>query len=115
MAEFEAPGIFIEEVPLRAHSIEGVSTGTAAFVGSTERAAELETGKGLAGEPTRVFSLIDFERSFGGSGGASYDLHEALRLFFENGGQRAVIVSVGPFGPPDLAQLRTGLDALEGE
>ncbi|HEX4737550.1 MAG TPA: phage tail sheath C-terminal domain-containing protein [Allosphingosinicella sp.] len=115
MAEFEHPGVFVEEIPLPIHSIEGVPTGTAGFVGYTERAVEPETGRALTGEPTLIAGLRDYERLFGGPGGAGYDLYAALRLFFENGGSRAAVVSVGPFGVVDAAQLGAGLDALDEE
>lgn len=33
MSEFTAPGVYIEETSFKAHSIEGVSTSTTAFIG----------------------------------------------------------------------------------
>jgi phage tail sheath protein FI len=115
MTDFEFPGVYIEEIGAGGHAIAGVPTSTAAFIGLTGIAFDVETNGSLTGKPILVTSLADYERSFGGSSGAGYDLHQALRLFFDNGGERAIIVSVGPFGPADPAALRAGLDALDEE
>ncbi len=32
MTEYLAPGVYIEEVPFKSHTIEGVPTSTAAFI-----------------------------------------------------------------------------------
>src|SRR5437763_13528077 len=111
MPEFEAPGVFVEEVSFGTRTIDGVPTATAGFVGHTERAEDPASGKALALVPTLVTGLGDYERLFGGAGSAAFDLHRALRLFFDNGGMRAIIVSVGAYGPADAAQLRAGVAA----
>jgi uncharacterized protein len=85
MAEFLAPGVFIEEVPLKSHPIEGVSTSTTGFVGMTER--------GPIDVPISIQSFSEFERHFGGLWQDS-TLSFAVRQFFENGGTRAHIVRV---------------------
>jgi uncharacterized protein len=85
MVEFLAPGVFVEEVPLKSHPIEGVSTSTTGFVGMTER--------GPIDVPISIQSFSEFERHFGGLWQDS-TLSFAVRQFFENGGTRAHIVRI---------------------
>ena len=59
MPEYLAPGVFIEEVPFRAKSIEGVSTSTAGFIGAARFGPVHLT-------PDLVTSLRDFEQVYGG-------------------------------------------------
>ncbi len=87
MAEYLAPGVYVEETSFRARSIEGVSTSTAAFVGPTL--------KGPVGEtPEILTSFGDFERIYGGlenlSSGLNYVAH-AVRNYFDNGGSRLLV------------------------
>jgi uncharacterized protein len=91
------PGVFVEEVPFRSKTIEGVSTSTAGFVGAT--------AFGPTDAPVRVSGLAEFERSFGGEG----DVWRAARAFFAQGGTRLFVQRVA--GPEDC---ETGLRALEG-
>jgi uncharacterized protein len=85
MAEFLAPGVFIEEVPLKSHPVEGVSTSATSFVGMTER--------GPIDVPISIQSFSEFERHFGGLWQDS-TLSFAIHHFFENGGTRAHVVRV---------------------
>jgi phage tail sheath protein FI len=86
VADFSFPGVFVEEIPFGSRPIEGVSLGTAAFAGVTERGPE---------RPVRVQSWAEYEHSFGGSlpGTVSY-LPDAVRGFFDNGGRHLYIVRV---------------------
>jgi hypothetical protein len=91
------PGVYVEEVPSPARSIEGASTSTAIFVGETER--------GPLG-PTKIKSRADFERSFGGyrrhATGNSFQITSltyAIDAFFQNGGNTAYILRAVE-GPP---------------
>jgi len=98
MPEYSHPGVYIEEVSSGVRPIEGVSTSTAGFIGTTER--------GPLGA-TLVTSLREYRDRYGGAAGATL-LPYAVHGFFENGGQRlfvarvvsasAVCASVG-FGP----------------
>src|SRR5947209_5288342 len=93
------PGVYVEEVPSGVHTITGVPTSIAAFVGRTARGPE--------NEQTTVTSLADFERQFGG-----LDVHSpvsyAVRDFFLNGGGQAVIVRLfhRPMSDTDAAAAR---------
>ena len=101
MVEFVFPGVFVEEVSLRAQPIEGVSTSTAGFIGEAERGAVLT--------PIKISSAVEFERNFGPS--AVSTLGIAVRQFFENGGRNAVIVRVE--GHEGLATTQAALSALD--
>lgn len=91
MPEYLVPGVYVEEIPSGARTIEGVSTTTAGFIGET-----------LLGpvRPTLVTGWGEFVRRYGGfidgSAGAATSgyLPYAVRGFFENGGARLVIARV---------------------
>jgi len=95
-----APGVYIEEIPLAPHPIEGVSTSTAGFVG--------EALAGPLGEAVMMASFGDFEREFGGLDTGA-ELGYAVMQFFTNGGQRAWVVRVG-----GRHEVGDGLAALDG-
>ena len=79
------PGVYIEEIPSGVRTITGGSTSTTAFVGRT-RLGPLDT-------PVEVNSFGDFARSFGGIWDLS-PLSFSVQQYFQNGGQKAVIVRV---------------------
>jgi uncharacterized protein len=97
MSEFLAPGVYIEEVAFDAHSIEGVSTSTAGFIGAAD-GPRLFSG---------ITSFKDFEHAASGS---SLYLSSAVRGFFDNGGQRCAVVLIAATDPVEDA-----LEALSGE
>lgn len=85
MAEYLAPGVYVEEIGRGPAPIEGVSTSTAAFLGPTERGPTAATA---------VSSFSEYLRLFGGAfTDAGYMFH-AVQGFFENGGREAVIVRI---------------------
>lgn len=95
MPPYQAPGVYVEEVPGRVRSIEPAATSVAAMVGVADRGPVLT--------PTLVTSVTEFGRVFGGppaAGDAPPDLAHlphAARGFFANGGQRLRVVRiVGP-------------------
>jgi phage tail sheath protein FI len=77
------PGVYIEEVSFRAHSIEGVSTTKAAFIGFAETAP--------AG-PALVTSFAEYLSQFGGA--VNGYLAYAVQGFFQNGGTRCFILGI---------------------
>jgi phage tail sheath protein FI len=79
------PGVYVEEIRSGVHTITGVATSIAAFVGSADR--------GPTDDPTIINSFGDFERIFGGLSNDS-QLGFSVRDFFLNGGSQAVIVRV---------------------
>ena len=96
MPEYLAPGVYVQEVSFRAKSIEGVSTSTAGFVGST--------AVGPAEEPVLVQSVSELEATFGTDG----DLTRAARAFFAEDGRRLFVQRVD-----STADLTEGLRKLE--
>lgn len=112
MPEYLTPGVFVEEVSFRAKSIEGVATGTAAFVGPAHQGP-------LGATPVLVTSFSEFERIFGGrenlvfaGGGESVNhLAHAAAAFFANGGQRLYVVRT--FLPTTVADTPGASDGQE--
>ena len=80
------PGVYIEELPSSVHTIVGVPTSVAAFVGYAAR--------GPCDSPVQVNSWADYQRQFGGLDPAS-PMSYAAFLFFVNGGNAAQIVRAG--------------------
>src|SRR5215813_2506551 len=89
------PGVYIEEVPSGVHTITGVATSIAAFVGWAAR--------GPVDEATLVQSWSDYERVYGGRDARNYFGH-CVNHFFTNGGQQAYIVRLvaGDAGTADV-------------
>lgn len=95
MANYLAPGVYVEEVSSGIVPISPVSTSIAGFVGMTERGSTV-------GLPTLVTSLLEFQRNFGGYlqlsanfQNYSYLLY-AVDGFFANGGELLYIARVAP-------------------
>jgi phage tail-like protein len=113
MAEYLAPGVYMEEIPSGVHSISGVPTSTAAFVGAT--------ASGPTNAPVLVHSFAEFQAQFGGLA-ADMPLGYAVQQYFGNGGREALIARAVPSGAaltdadlsnPALEQQRRGLWLLE--
>jgi uncharacterized protein len=87
MAAFTYPGVYIEEIPSGVHTITGVATSIAAFVGWANM--------GPTDRAVLVQSFSDFENQFGGltnyNGTPNY-LGYAVNQFFGNGGSQTYIV-----------------------
>jgi len=77
------PGVYIQELTSAVHSITGVATSIAAFVGYTAR--------GIDNRAEQIFSFADYERLFGGLASDS-ELSYAVQQFFANGGTQAWVV-----------------------
>ena len=77
------PGVYIEEVPSGVHTITGVATSIAAFLG--------RTSKGPMNRAVRILSQMDFERKFGKPHPESR-LADSVRQFFDNGGTDSYVV-----------------------
>src|SRR5271166_4425539 len=83
MAAYTYPGVYIQELSSGVHTITGVATSIAAFVGWAP--------KGPTQQATLVQSWSDFANQFGGLSAGNY-LGYAVNQFFGNGGQQAYIV-----------------------
>lgn len=131
---YKTPGVYVEEISTLPPSVATVDTAVPAFIGYTERASK--NGEDRTNKPTKIYSLTEFEQYFGAGPQTAYNvyidtndavtqvtntltyyLYDSLRMFYDNGGGKCYIVSVGNYssGTPALATLTTGLDAVEKE
>ena len=85
------PGVYIDEVASAVHTITGVPTAVAAFVGSAPR--------GPTDTPVHITCFADYQRIFGGVQATS-PLSYAVYQFYLNGGSEAEIVRVVHTGDP---------------
>ena len=96
MPEYLSPGVYVEEVSGGSKAIGGVATSTAAFLGETNRGPVV---------PRLVTNFGDFKRIYGGSPKSS-NLANAVHGFFMNGGSRAYIARVTPYGQDEVGRAR---------
>ena len=98
------PGVYIEEIPSGVRTIVGVSTSITAFVGRAR--------KGPVNEPKMIHSFGDYERIYRGLWEQS-TMSYAVRHYFQNGGQDALIVRVvHPDASKATWTLPAGVDTL---
>ncbi len=90
------PGVYIEEISSGVHTITGVSTSVAAFVGYLKR--------GSTSAAVQVFNFGDFTREFGGLD-ADSELSYAVQQFFLNGGSEAWVVRTAAAGSAVAAAI----------
>ena len=139
----KTPGVYVEEIPKLPPSIAQVETAIPAFIGYTQK-AEDSRGEPLTNEPTRITSLLEYERFFGvaeaeknlavtikknfdgrydvtakvgDDGRSKYQMYYALQLYFDNGGGPCYIVSTGGYSEAGvvLPDLEKGLAVTERE
>ncbi len=91
------PGVYIQEVPSGVHTITGVSTSIAAFLGRTAR--------GPIDKAVRCLSFADFLREFGGPHPLS-DLATSVKQFFDNGGTDCYVIRLAPGAAAASVNLR---------
>ena len=96
MVTYQAPGVYIEEVPSGSRPIEGVGTSVAAFAGFTE--------KGPIGRAIRVTNWTQYQDTFGGFIRNGYT-PLAVYGFFQNGGGNRYVVRIGGDAVSSPAQL----------
>lgn len=136
---YRTPDVYVEEISVFPPSVAEVETAIPAFIGYTERARRIADGD-LLNRPTKIYNFAEFEQNFGGpdtpdiavaltSEGAgfravvkppqpTYILHHAVKMFFDNGGGKCYIVSVGAYAKPPalkLTDLTAGLSAVSLE
>jgi phage tail sheath protein FI len=134
---YKTPGVYVEEITTLAPSVVAVETAIPAFIGYTETATD-GGGNDLRLVPTRIKSLLEYQRFFGGdfvpttyqvvldtaagnavgavsprnAGNAErrYHLFNCVRHYYANGGGPCYIVSVGSYADaPALGTVTTGL------
>ncbi len=88
------PGIYIQELPLSAHTISPAPTSIAAFVGYTHPWKTQQFNTAI-----EIFSYSDYETNFGAiysSSAIVSDVARAVYEFFQNGGTDAYVVGLQP-------------------
>lgn len=119
MATYKTPNVYVEEIPVFPPSVAEVETAIPAFIGHTAQARRNKDGD-LTKVPTRISSMQEFRRLFGGpfadpvtvnvtqdkagdlSGNVDatepkYLLYFCMEVFYANGGGPCYIVSVGDY------------------
>jgi hypothetical protein len=86
MVQVSYPGVYVQEAPSGSHTITGVATSIAAFVGMSK--------DGIVNEPSLVLGFTDYTRRFSADISQG-EMTDQVRQFFLNGGQQAYIVRVG--------------------
>lgn len=107
--DYQAPGVYIEELPGATHPIAAVGTSSPAIFGiAPDPAASLRA-------PTLVSSYTDFSRHFGAGTGAKNVLANAVAGFFQNGGGYCYVVNLGAAAGDSVtpADLQT-INAIDG-
>jgi phage tail sheath protein FI len=104
MAAFTYPGVYIEEISSGQHSITGVATSIAAFIGYTN--------VGPVDEAVMVESWSEYESLFGGMIPGVY-LGYAVYQFFQNGGTQAYIVRLCDQSSGQAATAMATIGGLE--
>lgn len=90
MAEYLAPGVYVEEFDNGPKAMEGVSTSTAGFIGQTQRGP-------VSGKPILITSVSQFRNVFGNHlEGTVQDryLSYAIEQYFANGGSSSYVMRV---------------------
>lgn len=98
MPTYLHPGVYIEEIPSGAKTIEGVATSVAAFVGPAR--------KGPAGEAVLIHSLDEYIAAFGGVYSEADAMGLAVTAYYQNGGKDAYICRLVSTTPPAAASSR---------
>lgn len=94
MAEYLAPGVYVEEFDSGVKAMEGVGTSTAGFIGLAEMGPTV-------GRPVLLTSFAEYQRRFGGyltelEFGSYRFLPNAVEQFFVNGGGSCYVMRVAP-------------------
>jgi hypothetical protein len=103
---YQAPDIYVEEVPGLTRPIAPVGASVAGFVGITpDDAAHVN-------EAVAINNWSEFVRAFFPDGKDSTPTSHAVYGFFSNGGSRCYVVNVGKGKPIGGGKGKTGLDVL---
>jgi hypothetical protein len=113
MPTYKTPDVYVEEISLLPPSVAEVETAIPAFIGYTQLSPD-----DIKGKPVAITSLRQFEELFGDAGAKGaiitvedkngaltlkkledpteyYPLYFAMQMFYDNGGGKCYIVSVG--------------------
>ncbi|HVY04714.1 MAG TPA: phage tail sheath C-terminal domain-containing protein [Burkholderiales bacterium] len=142
MPTFSTPDVYVREIKVFPPSVAEVESAIPAFIGYTEKATR-DAENDLNLKPTEVYSMTEFEQYFGGpqvqtlnvtvrtqpdgskqalvagDPELNYLLYHSMKLFFDNGGGKCYVVSVGLYKAAapfvDADELDAGLATIGGE
>lgn len=117
--DYFAPGVYVEEVSRGSRAIQGVNLSVAGFVGFTEDVR----GDAECFEPVLITSWSQYLDNFAKVGSDGFTafgayLPFAVKGWFENGGGRCWVVSIGtelPRSEDEYAQLSAAEEQEDGE
>ena len=136
---YKSPGVYVEEISKLPASVAQVETAIPAFIGYTEKSPatagsvvinSIRDYEDLFGGPEPESYEIDVKDSMESgelasrlvdiqptstSNGSKFKLYYSLQLFFQNGGGKCYIISVGGYGAMSKTDFLDGLDVLEKE
>ena len=129
MPTYKTPDVYVEEISVFPPSVAEVETAVPAFIGYTE-IAKKNADHDLILKPTKIYSLKEYEQYYGnpeddvisvavaddGAGGfrvssfaeptVKYLLSYSVKMFFDNGGGKCYIISVGTYQSAPVIDLR---------
>ncbi|MDR6943330.1 phage tail sheath C-terminal domain-containing protein [Mucilaginibacter pocheonensis] len=111
----KTPGVYVNEIPSFPPSIAQVATAVPVFIGYTQDATK--NGKSVVNQAVRISSLVQYVQYFGADFpnltanvalktdnsvdtvtiSPRYQLYNAVRMFYNNGGINCYIISVGKY------------------
>ncbi len=119
MANYQTPGVYVEEIDAFPPSVAQVSTAIPAFIGVTEKAMNAQ-GVSILKTPHRIHNMLEYEHFFGGPKDIAFKtevsgtpdapivnvvaengndfkffVYHSVKHFFLNGGGPCYIISVG--------------------
>jgi phage tail sheath protein FI len=130
---FKTPGVYVVEKSIFPPSVAEVETAIPGFIGYTEKAMEYKSGD-LQFVCKKITSLKEYEKFFGYGPPTSVSsvtidntnnvtetvfdqihyLYDSLKLFFNNGGGKCYIISVGYYSDPmSKPSFEKGIDVLK--
>lgn len=86
---YQAPGVYIEEVTSSTKPVEAVGTSTAGFIGTAPDVSK------HVHEAVQISNWSQFQKTFISEAKASTHLSNAVFGFFQNGGSKCFIVNIG--------------------
>ncbi len=136
MPTYKTPDVYVEEVSLFPPSVAEVETAVPAMIGYTEKANF--NGKNLKEQAVEITSLVEFEERFGKGpsvvitetaltsendvdsvsldDSSEFCLYDSVRMFYNNGGGKCYIISVGFYDESvEQAAFTAGLGILKAE
>jgi phage tail sheath protein FI len=135
MPTYRTPDVYVEEISVFPPSVAEVESAIPAFIGYTEKA--LRRGENIGLKPTMIRSYTQFQEYFGdpqpletkvtvAADGKiteikppeklKHNLAYSLKMFYENGGGKCYVVSVGDYAKDvTFDDFEKGLAAVETE